>query len=51
MSDVRRVRALSFASVAESYERSRPRYPDDAVRWLVGTDPLDVVECFRAVRL
>jgi ubiquinone/menaquinone biosynthesis C-methylase UbiE len=42
--DVRQVRALSFASVAESYERSRPGYPDDAVSWLAGTDPLDVVD-------
>ena len=42
--DVREVRALSFASVAESYERSRPGYPDDAVSWLAGTDPLDVVD-------
>ena len=42
--DVREVRALSFASVAEPYERSRPGYPDDAVSWLVGTDPLDVVD-------
>jgi ubiquinone/menaquinone biosynthesis C-methylase UbiE len=43
-SDVRQVRALSFASVAASYERSRPGYPDDAVSWLAGTDPLDVVD-------
>ncbi len=43
-SDVRQVRALSFGAVAESYERSRPGYPDDAVRWLVGVEPLDVVD-------
>lgn len=36
--------ARSFASVAEAYERSRPGYPDDAVRWLAGFEPLDVVD-------
>lgn len=40
----RRVRATSFAGVAEAYERSRPGYPDDAVRWLVGADPLAVLD-------
>jgi len=30
--------------VAAAYERSRPGYPDDAVRWLVGEEPLDVVD-------
>jgi SAM-dependent methyltransferase len=29
-------RAASFEGVAEIYERSRPDYPRDAVRWLVG---------------
>ena len=42
--DERRGRATSFANVADAYERSRPGYPDDAVRWLVGTEPLDVVD-------
>ena len=42
--DAPQVRALSFGSVAESYERSRPGYPDDAVQWLVGTTTLDVVD-------
>ena len=42
--DVRQVRALSFGAVAGSYERSRPGYPDDAVLWLAGADPLDVVD-------
>jgi SAM-dependent methyltransferase len=37
-------RASSFGSVAESYERARPGYPDDAVRWLVGETPCDVVD-------
>jgi len=36
--------ASSFAEVAGSYERGRPSYPEDAVRWLVGDDPLDVVD-------
>ena len=36
--------AASFAGVAGAYERARPGYPDDAVRWLVGTEPLDVVD-------
>jgi SAM-dependent methyltransferase len=36
--------ASSFAEVADSYERGRPSYPEDAVRWLVGHEPLDVVD-------
>jgi len=36
--------ASSFAQVADSYERGRPSYPEDAVRWLVGDEPLDVVD-------
>lgn len=40
----RRGRATSFAGVAEAYERARPGYPADAVRWLVGDEPLDVVD-------
>jgi SAM-dependent methyltransferase len=34
----------SFADVADAYERGRPGYPDDAVRWLVGDQPCDVVD-------
>ena len=37
--DERRGRATSFAAVADAYERSRPGYPDDAVRWLAGDEP------------
>ena len=37
-------RAGSFGSVAEVYERARPGYPDDAVRWLAGSEPRDVVD-------
>lgn len=42
--DERRRQAASFASVADVYERSRPGYPDDAVAWLAGLDPSDVVD-------
>ena len=34
----------AFAEVAEAYERGRPSYPDDAVRWLVGEEACDVVD-------
>jgi len=34
----------AFADVAGAYERGRPGYPDDAVRWLVGDAPADVVD-------
>jgi SAM-dependent methyltransferase len=33
-----------FAEVAGAYERARPGYPDEAVRWLAGDEPLDVVD-------
>jgi SAM-dependent methyltransferase len=36
--------ANSFALVADAYERGRPGYPDEAVRWLVGDEPRDVVD-------
>ncbi len=36
--------ASSFAQVADSYERGRPSYPEEAVRWLVGDEPRDVVD-------
>ncbi len=42
--DERRGRASSFADVADAYERARPGYPDDAVRWLVGGTSRDVVD-------
>ena len=41
---VRAERAASFGSVADEYERARPGYPDDAVRWLLGDEPLTVVD-------
>jgi SAM-dependent methyltransferase len=42
--DERRGRATSFAEVADAYERARPGYPEEAVRWLVGEEPSDVVD-------
>jgi len=36
--------ALSFGSVVDAYERGRPGYPLDAVRWLTGEEPLTVLE-------
>ena len=36
--------ALSFGSVADSYDRGRPDYPREAVEWLVGTSPVSVLE-------
>ena len=30
--------------MADAYERARPGYPDDAVRWLAGDEPCDVVD-------
>jgi SAM-dependent methyltransferase len=36
--------ASSFALVADAYERARPGYPEEAVRWLTGDDPCDVVD-------
>lgn len=37
-------RAASFGGVADAYERARPGYPDDAVAWLAGDEPCDVVD-------
>jgi SAM-dependent methyltransferase len=44
MSDDYAARAASFEGVADVYERARPGYPDDAVRWLTGAEPRDVVD-------
>jgi SAM-dependent methyltransferase len=44
MSDDFATRARSFGTVADVYERARPGYPDDAVRWLAGDGPRDVVD-------
>jgi SAM-dependent methyltransferase len=37
-------RAQSFGLVAEEYERGRPGYPLAAIRWLLGEEPLEVVD-------
>jgi SAM-dependent methyltransferase len=37
-------RALSFASVADAYDRARPSYPREAAEWLTGTAPVSVLE-------
>jgi SAM-dependent methyltransferase len=42
--DGRRGPPSSFAYVADAYERGRPGYPEDAVRWLVGDEPCDIVD-------
>ena len=44
MSDDWADRAASFGSVADVYERSRPSYPQEAVRWLAGEQPRDVLD-------
>jgi SAM-dependent methyltransferase len=36
--------AHSFGGVAEAYERGRPSYPAEAARWLLGDQPLTVLE-------
>ena len=42
--DERRGPPSSFAKVADAYERGRPGYPEEAVRWLAGDVPCDVVD-------
>lgn len=37
-------RALSFGAAAEQYDRLRPRYPAEALRWALGDRPLRVVD-------
>ena len=37
-------RARSFGSVANEYERGRPGYPREAVDWLLGPEPLKVLD-------
>ncbi|MPZ61346.1 MAG: methyltransferase domain-containing protein [Propionibacteriales bacterium] len=36
--------AKAFGGAAAVYERTRPDYPEDAVRWLVGTNPSKILE-------
>lgn len=37
-------RAASFGGVADEYERGRPGYPPEAIEWLLGTTPLEVLD-------
>ncbi len=37
-------RARSFARVADEYERGRPGYPSEAIDWLLGEQPLTVLD-------
>jgi SAM-dependent methyltransferase len=37
-------RARSFGPAAERYDRIRPRYPEAALRWILGDTPLTVVD-------
>ncbi|NJC64276.1 class I SAM-dependent methyltransferase [Planosporangium flavigriseum] len=37
-------RARSFGQAADLYDRIRPRYPTDAIRWILGDHPLTVVD-------
>lgn len=36
--------ARSFGSVADAYDRGRPGYPAEAAAWLVGDEPITVLE-------
>ena len=38
------MRARSFGSVADAYERARPGYPEDAALWITGEPPRRVVD-------
>ena len=44
MTDGRRARSLSFGSQAAAYERGRPSYPPEAIDWLLGPAPRDVLD-------
>jgi SAM-dependent methyltransferase len=37
-------RARSFGQVADLYQRGRPGYPPEAIEWLLGPEPLDVLD-------
>jgi SAM-dependent methyltransferase len=39
-----RMRRMSFGAVADSYDRVRPSYPEAAVRWILGDDPVRVLD-------
>ncbi len=37
-------RAASFGAVADAYQRGRPSYPPAAIEWLLGPEPLHVLD-------
>lgn len=37
-------RARSFGAVADRYQRGRPGYPAEAIEWLLGPEPLEVLD-------
>ncbi len=37
-------RAASFGAVADRYQRGRPGYPPEAIEWLLGPEPLHVLD-------
>jgi len=37
-------RARSFGAVADTYDRGRPGWPAEAIAWLLGPEPLDVLD-------
>jgi ubiquinone/menaquinone biosynthesis C-methylase UbiE len=37
-------RAFAYGALAETYDRARPSYPEDAATWLVGASPQRVLE-------
>jgi SAM-dependent methyltransferase len=37
-------RARSFGRVADEYERGRPGYPPEAIAWLLGAEPIEVLD-------
>jgi ubiquinone/menaquinone biosynthesis C-methylase UbiE len=42
--DDRASRASSFGAVAATYDRGRPGWPAEAIEWLLGSEPLDVLD-------
>jgi len=40
----RQERALSFGTVADEYERGRPGYAHEAIEWVLGDRPLEVLD-------
>lgn len=38
------IRARSFGAVADTYDRGRPGWPAAAIEWLLGPEPLDVLD-------